>query len=658
MYQQADLVQYKSEKDSTMFPDENHEPYLDIIEHPKGRGFRFRYSCEGPSHGGIPGASSDKNKKTYPAVQIRNYSGYARIVVQLVTNEENPRLHPHSLVGKQCQNGICTVQCGPKDMTATFPNLGIQHVTKKNVASILEERYLAAEMQLSSLNEGLSLDVQKAIKEEDRQRIKAKALSEAKSIDLSVVRLMFIAYLPDSNGAFTLMLKPVISDAIFDSKSPNAATLKICRMDRTNGSASGMDEVYLLCDKVQKDDIQVRFYEEDQYGDEAWDAYGDFSPTDVHRQFAIVFRTPRYKDVNIKDPVTVQVQLRRRSDGEVSESRQFTYMPIKEDPEEISRKRRKVNSHFPDHMIGGQSNGNLVQSASGGSQRYGQSGFVFQPNSGGDNQNMKQQTYSSQLMKELHDETKSIANNKSLTNMIPVIHSSNDDATSGDIIHLPSSKENALPDHVTHRTSSSVLTTNGCPSNELNGDSANTTTGIVSPCSIGRDTSQQAHATKTLQSSQIVLALSKLLNSGGLVQHLTQGGKEYKTYDFRETAESQSHKRIVHSNSMAENRSLASATIPSIASGVMSGFHLHQLPKEQACDSSASLSSLKDTSRVTMIPGLSGPTDQVSETMGGLAETVEVLSHGKTATWDLDFKSARTPSDMGDLCSIQEFTTF
>lgn len=45
-----------------------------------------------------------------------------------------------------------------------FPNLGIQHVTKKNVASILEERYLAAEMQLSSLNEGLSLDVQRAIK--------------------------------------------------------------------------------------------------------------------------------------------------------------------------------------------------------------------------------------------------------------------------------------------------------------------------------------------------------------------------------------------------------------------------------------------------------------------------------------------------------------
>uniref|UniRef100_A0A3B5M7P2 RHD domain-containing protein n=1 Tax=Xiphophorus couchianus TaxID=32473 RepID=A0A3B5M7P2_9TELE len=33
------------------------------------RGFRFRYGCEGPSHGGLPGASSEKNRKTYPTVK-------------------------------------------------------------------------------------------------------------------------------------------------------------------------------------------------------------------------------------------------------------------------------------------------------------------------------------------------------------------------------------------------------------------------------------------------------------------------------------------------------------------------------------------------------------------------------------------------------------
>uniref|UniRef100_H2YII3 RHD domain-containing protein n=1 Tax=Ciona savignyi TaxID=51511 RepID=H2YII3_CIOSA len=348
-------------------------PYLEIIENPKSRGFRFRYTCEGPSHGGIPGGSSDKNKKTFPAVKICNYQGYARIVVQLVTNEENPRLHPHSLVGKQCQNGICTVQCGPKDMTATFPNLGIQHVTKKNVATILEERYIAAEMQLSSINDGFP--------QEDRKRISVKATSEAKSIDLSVVRLMFIAYLPDSNGAFTIMLKPVISDAIFDSKAPNAATLKICRMDCNAGSASGGDEVYLLCDKVQKDDIQVVFSEEDMQGNNIWEGYGNFSPTDVHRQFAIVFRTPQYRDVDIKQPVNVQVQLRRKSDHEVSEAKPFTYLPNKSDLELIDRKRRKPMPDFVDHLGNGNTGGYSFAAGSNVQQSY---NFSSSP-AGGDN---------------------------------------------------------------------------------------------------------------------------------------------------------------------------------------------------------------------------------------------------------------------------------
>lgn len=82
-------------------------------------------------------------------------------------------------------------------------------------------------------------------------------------------------------------------------------------MDRTAGCVSGGEEVYLLCDKVQKgeerpgsrgraglfsatcclaDDIQVRFYEEDDSG-LTWEALGDFSPTDVHRQVRTARRT-------------------------------------------------------------------------------------------------------------------------------------------------------------------------------------------------------------------------------------------------------------------------------------------------------------------------------------------------------------------------------
>lgn len=36
------------------------------------------------------------------------------------------------------------------------------------------------------------------------------------------------------------------------AESPGASNLKISRMDKTAGSVRGGDEVYLLCDKVQK----------------------------------------------------------------------------------------------------------------------------------------------------------------------------------------------------------------------------------------------------------------------------------------------------------------------------------------------------------------------------------------------------------------------
>nr|3JV5_A Chain A, Nuclear factor NF-kappa-B p100 subunit [Mus musculus]3JV5_B Chain B, Nuclear factor NF-kappa-B p100 subunit [Mus musculus]3JV5_C Chain C, Nuclear factor NF-kappa-B p100 subunit [Mus musculus]3JV5_D Chain D, Nuclear factor NF-kappa-B p100 subunit [Mus musculus] len=104
-----------------------------------------------------------------------------------------------------------------------------------------------------------------------------------------------------------------------------ASNLKISRMDKTAGSVRGGDEVYLLCDKVQKDDIEVRFYEDDENG---WQAFGDFSPTDVHKQYAIVFRTPPYHKMKIERPVTVFLQLKRKRGGDVSDSKQFTYYPL------------------------------------------------------------------------------------------------------------------------------------------------------------------------------------------------------------------------------------------------------------------------------------------------------------------------------------------
>lgn len=40
------------------------------------------------------------------------------------------------------------------------------------------------------------------------------------------------------------------------SGAPNTAELKICRVNRNSGSCLGGDEIFLLCDKVQKGTFQ------------------------------------------------------------------------------------------------------------------------------------------------------------------------------------------------------------------------------------------------------------------------------------------------------------------------------------------------------------------------------------------------------------------
>uniref|UniRef100_A0A8B9G7C5 Nuclear factor kappa B subunit 2 n=1 Tax=Amazona collaria TaxID=241587 RepID=A0A8B9G7C5_9PSIT len=321
-------------------------PYVVIIEQPKQRGFRFRYGCEGPSHGGLPGASSEKGRKTYPTVKICNYTGMARIEVDLVTHSDPPRVHAHSLVGKQCNEaGNCVAIVGPKDMTAQFSNLGVLHVTKKNMMEIMKEKLKQQKMRNRS----------HMLTEAELREIELEAKELKKVMDLSIVRLRFTAYLRDSSGNFTLALQPVISDPIHDSKSPGASNLKISRMDKTAGS---------------KDDIEVRFYEDDENG---WQAFGDFSPTDVHKQYAIVFRTPPYHKPKIDRPVTVFLQLKRKRGGDVSDSKQFTYYPVVEDKEEVERKRKKVLPQFPQHFGGGSHMGG----AGGGAGGFGSGGGDF-----------------------------------------------------------------------------------------------------------------------------------------------------------------------------------------------------------------------------------------------------------------------------------------
>ncbi|ELU04547.1 hypothetical protein CAPTEDRAFT_220294 [Capitella teleta] len=292
------------------------DPYLEITEQPKARGQRFRYKCEGRSAGSIPGEHSTNEHKTYPSIKIHNYDGPAAIVVvSCVTKDNTPRPHPHSLVGQDCNKGVCTIKLRGTNIVS-FPNIGIQCATRKEVQDHLQKR---KEIRVDPFGTGY--------------------FNNVGSIDLNAVCLCFQVFLPDDQSKFTRVVRPIVSQCIYDKKAVN--DLVICRLSRQAGSAKGGDEVILLCEKVTKDDIQVRFYEENNLKEVIWEEYGEFAPADIHRQFAIVFKTPCFRDPYIRDPAQVFVQLRRPSDEETSDSKPFQFIPDDPDPYGISAKKRR-----------------------------------------------------------------------------------------------------------------------------------------------------------------------------------------------------------------------------------------------------------------------------------------------------------------------------
>nr|XP_060610603.1 proto-oncogene c-Rel [Anolis sagrei ordinatus] len=291
-----------------------HEPYIEICEQPRQRGMRFRYKCEGRSAGSIPGEHTTDINRTFPSIQILNYVGKIKIRITLVTKTEPYRPHPHRLVGKDCENGYYEAEFGPERRVLIFQNLGIQCVKKRE------------------LKESILLRMTKKINPFGVSEDQMLAVDE---YDLNVVRLCFQALLCDKHGNCTIPLPPVISNPIYDNRAPKSAELRICRVNKNCGSVKGGDEIFLLCDKVQKDDIEVRFVMNE------WEAKGVFSQADVHRQVAIVFRTPPfYKDIS--EPITVKMQLRRPSDQELSHPMDFRYLPEEKDPYGHKTKKQRM----------------------------------------------------------------------------------------------------------------------------------------------------------------------------------------------------------------------------------------------------------------------------------------------------------------------------
>lgn len=286
------------------------QPYLRILEQPKTNALRFRYQCEGRGAGALQGEKSTAERKSYPRVQICNYKGPAVVVVSCVThdNDPSPRAHPHNLVspasvGKGgCKMGVCKEYVNSEDMTIEFPHLGIQCVRKKDVETSLRER---RSIRVDPYRQGF------------------RHMDTTSTIDLNAVKLCFQAFLeaPDNPGKYTTVLDPVCSVPVFDAKAKKE--LVILDISETEAPAEGGKKIIILCEKVLREDIKVRFWDPTS----GWEGWGQFSAQGVHKQVAISLVTPAYPRPGLTSLTRhrVRLELVRPSDEACSEPLDFTF---------------------------------------------------------------------------------------------------------------------------------------------------------------------------------------------------------------------------------------------------------------------------------------------------------------------------------------------
>ncbi|XP_077506233.1 nuclear factor NF-kappa-B family member relish isoform X2 [Amblyomma americanum] len=310
---------------------------LIILEQPM-KETRYRYKSESGSHGPLIGESSTQQRKTFPTVKLENYNPELphRIKASLVTAEDTARPHVHRITMRGRDEEDCCYVTVREDGRAIFPSMSIVFQQKKTVADILYRRKIESRQP----------------SQEEARQLQTEAKKEAAELNLNLVRICFTAECCERG-----VWKPLCvaySNPVANSK---AGKLRITKANRKSGSCLGGDEVWILCEKINKKDILIKFFEEDEETRErTWEAPATFQESDVHYQVAIVFKTPAYRDTNLQRQVPVKFQLIRKSDNDCSEPFEFTYLPCAPTDEDVLvHKRPKMSQQTMDessHLSG------------------------------------------------------------------------------------------------------------------------------------------------------------------------------------------------------------------------------------------------------------------------------------------------------------------
>ncbi|XP_061711042.1 nuclear factor NF-kappa-B p110 subunit isoform X2 [Cydia pomonella] len=300
-------------------------PFLRIVEQPQDH-FRFRYRSEMVgTHGCLLGKTSLTSKvKTHPTVELVNWNMRALIRCRLAQHLKSDE-HPHQLLEDEQEDRDVSAEVPERgSYRVGFAGMSIIHTAKKDVPALLFKKYK-----------------DKKGKPIDNRELMSFCETEARGINLNIVRLRFSAHDIDTDRE---ICSPVFSEPIHNMKSAATNDLKICRISKFYGRPKGGEDVYILVEKVNKKNIEIRFVERNENNAITWWAKAHFLQSDVHHQYAIVFRTPAYKNQEITDDVKVSVELVRPSDGRCSDPKEFTY---KADPFTKHNKKRKANMQSP-----------------------------------------------------------------------------------------------------------------------------------------------------------------------------------------------------------------------------------------------------------------------------------------------------------------------
>lgn len=307
--------------------------------------FRFRYESEMKgTHGNLTGEFEYGNeKKTFPTVRLINCPDQKAVIrCSIVTADEDRRSpHVHRLVRKNGNENYDD----PHDIEVTvknnyeamFDNMGIIQTRKKDMEEVIVKKKETALLKEKRRKNEKNTTVTAL----ENLQIITEAEEEKKGMDLNKVALCFQGFRYRDDGVLHPITEKVYSRTINNKKNVDTGDITLCRISKNYSSCKGGKEIWLLVDKVDKQNIRVQLYELDEKDNLIWEADGKFTELDVHHQYAIVFTAPPYKDVDIVEPKNVFIRLQRPSDGKVSNRKSFVYNPS---VEAIYRKRPRIDT--------------------------------------------------------------------------------------------------------------------------------------------------------------------------------------------------------------------------------------------------------------------------------------------------------------------------